>query len=123
MEPHILRVRGESWDEEKERDRFSGIWNAANVMVIAIGDTPIGWLSADTAKDAVTLENFYIDSGYRGRGLGTAVLDWFMTQHRGRAVQTVVISGSRSRSLYERAGFGIRSEGDIETPMQAENFA
>jgi GNAT superfamily N-acetyltransferase len=118
MEPHIVRERNKAWIDADEERRFSTIWDPSKVLIIVYNANPIGWLSVDSSRDEVHLENFYIVEQYRNKGLGTAVLNWLVEQYKGQSLITSVIVGSRSRSLYDRAGFAEVGTRDFETRLQ-----
>jgi len=118
IEPHIMSERNEPWIEGNEQTRFSAIWDPARAMVITCEGSPIGWLSVAESDDAVLLENFYIEVDFRNQGLGTAILEWLCGRHKKRPITTTIITGSPSRSLYERAGFVETQRVGFQTVMQ-----
>src|SRR6185437_2779679 len=115
MEQHILRERNESWSHDEEKSRFAKIWDPAKVLIVTCDNEPIGWLSVAKSGDTVHLENFYIEAKYRSKGLGSALLSWLIGQHKNTMFVTSLITGSRSRSLYERVGFAEKRKVRFET--------
>jgi GNAT superfamily N-acetyltransferase len=104
MEPHILRVRGEKWESKVEQTRFAALWDPAKVLIIECDSNSIGWLAVDDASAGVTLENFYIDERFRGKGLGRSLLTWLASQYPGRQIRVSVIPGVKSSAFYLQAG-------------------
>jgi GNAT superfamily N-acetyltransferase len=63
------------------------------------------------------LTNLYVRDDLRGGGIGAALLDAALTDCRDRGLDTVVLwATQRSRSLYERHGFG-DPEDAMELPL------
>jgi len=123
IEPLIMQQRNEAWGDDKEKARFATIWDPAKALVLICDGAPIGWLSVAETDESVHLENFYIDETYRNKGLGTAVLSWLLTEYKKRPFTTSVISGNRSRALYERVGFSETQQVGFETKMQLTKAA
>lgn len=123
MEEHILRVRAEGWIEQHEQARFTLIWDPTKALVIECEGAPIGWLSVERGESQVTLENFYVDERYRGRGLGTGVLTWLSAEYPAQPLHVSLIAGSRASSLYQRLGFVRVSEDQVETKFQRSKLA
>jgi predicted acetyltransferase len=105
MTPHIRKLRGLGWDTAIEEKRFSEIWDLKKVLIIEIPSGPIGWLSIDGSEMAVRIENIFIEEKYRNRGLGTRLLKWVFTEHKGRPFACTIIKGSKSRKFFERLKF------------------
>jgi ribosomal protein S18 acetylase RimI-like enzyme len=64
-----------------------------------------GWEDADTPELSVTTFQ-----GFRGRGVGTALLQRLFDEARARDVRAISLSvedGNRARHLYERLGFEV----------------
>jgi GNAT superfamily N-acetyltransferase len=63
------------------------------------------------------LTNLYVRDDLRGGGIGAALLDAALAECRMRGLDTVVLwATQRSRSLYERHGFGV-PEDAMELPL------
>ena len=57
------------------------------------------------------LTNFYIQESHRGKGMGTRLLTIALDWCRARKVHAVILwPTEKSRSLYERHGFAVRSD-------------
>jgi phosphinothricin acetyltransferase len=105
-----LEVR--SWKEQ--RQWFAEHRSPYRVLVAALGDTVAGWGSVSlfrarpayrfTAEDSI-----YVQEGFRGRGIGAALLDALIETARERGFHSIMalIDGGNTVSigLHERFGF------------------
>jgi GNAT superfamily N-acetyltransferase len=113
LEPHILSERGEAWSDAAEQERFKHVWSVERASVIEVDGAAAGWISIDASGDALVIENFYIEAPLRGKGLGTAILEWAKQTHPAKAIKVDVISGCRSESLYRRLGLEVQKNTDF----------
>lgn len=76
-------------------------------LVIERGGEPIGRIYVDTAPGPLRLMDISIVPAERGRGLGTALLEWLAAwaDREGRAVTLHVEANNPARRLYARHGF------------------
>lgn len=104
--------REAGFDEETWRSRLDG---GTGPAVLGLADkTPVamgaGWLYEPGRLMVVAM---WTDPAWRGRGLGTAVLDQVVGWARGRGLRTdlwVADANPAARRLYERHGF--RADGE-----------
>lgn len=76
---------------------------AAWCRLFKASDPGYGYVAADVPELSIG-----VDPGYRGRGIGTALLDTVIAQAASRGHRGISLSvedGNRARELYERAGF------------------
>jgi GNAT superfamily N-acetyltransferase len=68
------------------------------------------------------LEHFYIHPDYQGRRIGSQVLNMLLKRDevRGRRVTLNVLQGSPARRLYERFGFVLDSEDEVDVFMSVQ---
>ena len=63
------------------------------------------------------LEHLYVAAGHQGRGLGRRVLEQVLRSDDPRPVRLNVLQGSAARRLYERHGFVVEREDDVDVWM------
>ncbi len=92
------------WDRIDTDDRLL-------VLLAEAGGRPIGWISADHGASGVVDIGMGIVDGWRGRGVGTALLDRAMNWARSVGGHKVALSvwphNSAGRALYEKFGFEV----------------
>ncbi|MFF3640873.1 GNAT family N-acetyltransferase [Streptomyces sp. NPDC002564] len=106
FDPHRVRQR--------LRDSFS-----AHTSVIETAGVLTGCVTLRPAEDGWWLEHFYLAPRAQGRGLGSAVLGALLarTDAEGVPVRLDVLQGSAARRLYERHGFTVESEDQVDVFM------
>jgi ribosomal protein S18 acetylase RimI-like enzyme len=78
---------------------------AAWCRMFTADDPGYGYVADDVPELSIG-----VSPGWRGRGIGTALLDRLISQARGRGMRAISLSvedGNRARALYERAGFNV----------------
>ncbi|MEV0195062.1 GNAT family N-acetyltransferase [Nonomuraea sp. NPDC050691] len=78
-----------------------------------------GCVALRPAKDSYWLEHFYLDPDLQGRGIGQAVMRWLLEQcdRENAVVRLNVLQGSPARRLYERHGFTVETEDEVDIFM------
>ncbi len=72
-------------------------------------DFPPHWMDAEPVR--AYLLNFYVEPGFRGRGLAYELLQRAVEEARGRGVKVVSLHASKfGRPIYERNGFEASTE-------------
>jgi GNAT superfamily N-acetyltransferase len=68
------------------------------------------------------LEHFYIHTDYQGQQIGTQVLNMLLKRDevKGKRVILNVLQGSPARRLYERFGFVLDSEDEVDVYMSVQ---
>jgi RimJ/RimL family protein N-acetyltransferase len=88
--------------------RFVGSDRDAMFLAFAGGDA-VGWLSVERDGDGAAEIGMGIVDGFRGRGIGSALMDVAVAwgEHRGveRLVLRVFPHNDRARALYRKFGF------------------
>lgn len=79
----------------------------ARFQLIEVNGERAGRLSVAQTADAVEIIDLIVASDFRGRGLGTALLQECLAEARsaGLPARLHVEQGNRARELYERLGF------------------
>jgi len=110
------------YDEIRVRERFRNTFQPEHTQVLELEDTLIGCVSLKPGDGEFLLEHFYIDPDYQGRKLGTKVLNMLLEQEsvKGRRVTLNVLKGSPAKRLYERFGFTVDDEDEVDVFMSRD---
>lgn len=78
-----------------------------------------GCVALRPEEDTYWLEHFYLNPDLQGRGIGSAVLSRLLEQcdHEAATVRLNVLQGSSARRLYERHGFTVETEDEVDVFM------
>ena len=79
--------------------------NINNYTAISLAGKTVGYYRLEKQGDKWELDDFYILPAYRGRGLGSAVLENICANTGGRIFLYVFRKNIRAISLYNRFGF------------------
>lgn len=107
------------YDEIRVRERFRNTFQPEHTQILELDGVLIGCVSLKPGDGEFLLEHFYIDPDYQGRKLGTKVLNMLFEQEvvRGRRVNLNVLQGSPAKRLYERFGFTVDHEDEVDVFM------
>ncbi|OMF63934.1 GNAT family N-acetyltransferase [Paenibacillus sp. FSL R5-0766] len=110
------------YDDVKVRERFRNTFDPAHTHIIEFGGSMVGCVSLKPKSEAYLLEHFYIHPDYQGQRIGTQVLNMLLEQDevQGRRVILNVLQGSPARRLYERFGFILDSEYEVDVFMSVK---
>lgn len=92
--PKVLR-----WVEQKIS------FNIANYRVITVSGKKAGYYALERQEDCWELDDFYILPEFRGKGIGSAVLESICGSTDGRIILYVFTKNTGAIKLYERFGF------------------
>ncbi|MET7277740.1 GNAT family N-acetyltransferase [Kribbella sp. NPDC005582] len=104
------------YDAVRVRQRFRDGFDPSHTWVISADGVLAGCIALRPASDGPWLEHFYLEPSFQGRGLGSAVLRQVLDSHDG-PLRLNVLQGSPARRLYERHGFIVDSEDDVDIFM------
>jgi GNAT superfamily N-acetyltransferase len=84
-------------------------WDVAQVRIVTIDGTDVGWLQSFIQDDALFLGQLFVDKSLRGQGIGTELIKGLITEaaSAGRAVALGVVKTNPALRLYERLGFRV----------------
>lgn len=120
MKPDLERLG--RFDPVRVRQRFLDAFEPQLTRVIVAEGADVGTIAVRPAADAVWIEHFYLSPEWQGRGLGGAVLRATLAEARGDASRAPyrlnVLQGSAARRLYERHGFVVESEDEVDVFMK-----
>ncbi|MCA8966358.1 MAG: GNAT family N-acetyltransferase [Planctomycetes bacterium] len=105
LRPHVEPLEG--WDQAHHDRGFHAVFDPASVEVIECDGAIAGYRQLHTASDHLLLAGLYVAAGWRGRGLGGAVLADTCRQadRAGLPLRLRVHRGNPARRLYLRHGF------------------
>ncbi len=107
------------YDERRVRQRLRDGFVPAHTWTIEVDGAFAGCVALRPDGEVVWLEHFYLDPALQGRGIGSAVLDRLLERcdRDGVVVRLNVLRGSPARRLYERRGFTLDAEDDVDVFM------
>jgi len=110
------------YDERRVRQRLRDAFGPAYTWIVEVGGAFAGSVSLRPAEDAHWLEHFYLAPQAQGRGIGTAVLRALLGRcdRDGIRVRLNVLQGSAARRLYERHGFALETEDEVDVFLVRE---
>lgn len=115
------------FDPLRVRQRFLDAFVPRHTRVLVVEGADIGVVAVRPEADCVWIEHFYLAPQWQGRGLGGAVLADVLVEARGVAdpvpFRLNVLQGSAARRLYERHGFTVESEDDVDVFMKMDPVA
>ncbi|WP_065571721.1 GNAT family N-acetyltransferase [Microbacterium oleivorans] len=112
MRPDLERLG--VYDETRVRQRFLDAFDPALTRVIVIDGADAGSIAARPTSDGTWLEHFYLDERVQGAGIGTEVLAAALAEDHPLPWRLNVLQGSPARRLYERHGFTLESEDEVD---------
>ncbi|MFC0399886.1 GNAT family N-acetyltransferase [Paraburkholderia rhizosphaerae] len=116
MTEHLVRA-GEPVDDESHRLRM--LANFETARIICCDAQRIGLIKLIRSEDDWRLQQIQILPGYQGRGIGGGVIRAVLAEAReaGVTVSLRVLRRNPAMRLYERLGFQITAESDIDFKM------
>ena len=109
------------WNEAVQDGFFDKSWNEGNYSIILDDGEPCGFCRIDEHDRTLQLVEFAIDVAKQNRGIGSRVLSRFleMARAKGKLAQlNVMKTNTRAKSLYERLGFAVYAENDIQFKLR-----
>ncbi|MET8541695.1 GNAT family N-acetyltransferase [Kitasatospora sp. NPDC004799] len=108
------------WDPDRSRRRVADSFSTRWTSVLLVDGAFAGCVTVrPDERGGRHLELFYLSPHLQGRGLGTAVLRHLLAEAdaAGDPVHLVVLQGSAARRLYERHGFTVVHEDEIDVHL------
>lgn len=119
MRPDLERL--DRYDPVHVRQRFLKAFDPALTRVIVVDGADAGSIAVRPASDGVWVEHFYLATAHQGRGIGSQVLALVLDESTGDApLRLNVLQGSPARRLYERHGFVLYHEDEVDAFLQRE---
>lgn len=105
------------YDPHRVRQRMRDGYLPASTRVVLEDDVEVGCVAVRIEDDARWLEHFYLAPDVQGRGIGGRVLRTVLAEEDPRPFRLNVLQGSPARRLYERHGFTVDSQDDVDVFM------
>lgn len=96
------------------RERFRSGYLPSRTRVIVVDGRDSGSVTVRPADDGLWIEHFYLVPELQGRGVGSAVLAGILREPGLRPHRLNVLQGSPARRLYERHGFVLDHEDQVD---------
>lgn len=118
-------IRQLNLDMDAQISSFQQQWEPAQVQLITLDGTDVGWLQSMTAWDALFLAQLFVDASVQRQGIGTEVMRRVMAEasRTGRAVELAVVKINPALRLYEKLGFKVTHEDHFKFYMRRETDA
>ncbi len=109
-------------DRVAQAASFQQQWAPAEVRVITLDGSDVGWLQSTTQDDWFFIAQLFVDGPFQRRGIGTEVMNRLIDEAaRGNlAVRLEVVKINPALRLYERLGFHITGEDDRRFHMRRD---
>jgi GNAT superfamily N-acetyltransferase len=102
------------FDEDRVRERMRAAFRPEWTRVIVIDGTDAGCITSRPADGERWIEHFYLPASVQGQGIGGSVLRIVLAEPHTGPTRLNVLRGSAARRLYERHGFILDSEDDVD---------
>ncbi|WP_405372161.1 MULTISPECIES: GNAT family N-acetyltransferase [unclassified Microbacterium] len=112
MRPDLERLG--VFSPDRVRQRFLDAFDPALTRVIVVDGADAGSIAIRPASDGTWIEHFYLDELVQGAGIGTEVLTAVLAEHAPLPWRINVLQESPARRLYERHGFVLDSEDEVD---------
>jgi GNAT superfamily N-acetyltransferase len=96
------------------RRRVLDAFDPALTRVIVVDGADAGSVAVRPAPDGTWLEHFYLAQHLQGAGIGTEILQATLAGNRPLPWRLNVLQGSPARRLYERHGFVLDTEDEVD---------
>lgn len=106
------------YDDIRVRQRFRDAFDSTCTRIIVVDGADVGSVAVRPEGGAHWLEHFYIATSHQGRGVGGRILAMVL----GDAVlyRLNVLQGSPARRLYDRHGFVLEREDDVDVFLRLD---
>jgi GNAT superfamily N-acetyltransferase len=105
------------YDADRVRQRLRAGFDPGFTRIIVDRGSAVGSVAVRPDGPVSWLEHFYIDPRVQGRGIGTAVLRTVIHEDPSRTLRLNVLRGSPAQRLYERHGFQVDDQDDVDVFM------
>jgi GNAT superfamily N-acetyltransferase len=105
------------YDDQRVRRRFLDAYRPEHTSVIEVGGVDVGLFAVRPEAQERWFEHLYVALDHQGQGLGSGVLQHVLQVDDLRPLRLDVLQGSQARRLYERHGFVVEREDDVDVWM------
>ncbi|HXC58471.1 MAG TPA: GNAT family N-acetyltransferase, partial [Steroidobacteraceae bacterium] len=106
-----------TWDPSVQDGFFDKSWNDGNYNIILMDGEPCGFCRIDEHDRVLQLVEFAVEVSKQNRGIGSMVLSRFLEMARAKgklAQMNVMRTNTRAKALYERLGFAVFAENEVQ---------
>ncbi|MES0809145.1 GNAT family N-acetyltransferase [Roseibium sp. SCPC15] len=106
-------------DRQRAEKAFKSYFKCHEISLVVIDDDVVGWFQVSEETEQINLDQVYLISAYRNRGLGTLLIRDVMQKaaSKGKPLHLSMIKGNPAITLYQRLGFAFCGEDDIKFHM------
>ncbi|KRA24210.1 acetyltransferase [Microbacterium sp. Root61] len=105
------------FDAVRVRQRMRDGFDPTFTRIIVVDEADVGSVTVRRDTDVRWLEHFYVLPAMQGRGVGRDVLRHILAAQDPMPLRLNVLRGSGARRLYERHGFVVDHEDDVDVFM------
>ena len=115
-------IRELKLDVDKQVSNFRTRWELAQVRIITLDHTDVGWLQSEAQDDGVFLGQLFVTAPYQRQGIGTEVVLQIIREaaHVRQGVKLGLVKTNPALRLYERLGFRITHEDERKFYMRRD---
>ncbi len=108
-----------TWDKELQNKFFQDGWVRAPHQVVLLNGEPIGVVSVEELNDHSFIHEIQILPEFQRKGIGSRILVDLLARagQSGKFVKLKVLRENEAKRLYERHGFVVSEERDIDYVM------
>jgi ribosomal protein S18 acetylase RimI-like enzyme len=109
-------------DRAAQAASFQQQWDLAQVRIIALDGSDVGWLQTIAQDDELFVAQMFVDRPFQRRGIGTEVMKRLIGEAArvNQAMRLSVVKINPAVSLYERLGFRVIREDDRKFYMKRD---
>ena len=106
------------WVDEEFKKGFK----IPDIKIIAVNDSPIGYFDCEFTETHIHINNIQISASMQGKGIGTRVLNQFVSLHRDKRIILTVFEDNPAKRIYVRLGFSVyhKQGGTIKMELPAQ---
>lgn len=108
---YVERLLG-GWDEADQRARFDRRFEGAMTEMITVAGETVGFVQLEVDPPGLRICNVVIADGWRGRGIGSAVIGLVAARTAG-PLRLRVFQANPAVALYRRLGFRVVGEDQV----------
>ncbi|ROQ07171.1 acetyltransferase (GNAT) family protein [Curtobacterium sp. PhB172] len=105
------------FDAVRVRRRMRDAFAPEHTRVVVVDGCDRGSITVRPDADTRWIEHFYLAPDAQGRGIGSTVLRTVLSASHTGTTRLNVLQGSPARRLYERHGFVVDTEDDVDVFM------
>jgi ribosomal protein S18 acetylase RimI-like enzyme len=123
MQPLLQALQ--AWDEADVLGRFRANFNLAQVKIIQVGGSDVGFVQTSETDTEIRLDQIHLQRAQRSRGIGSQLIGDLQRAALAekKALTLAVVRGNRALALYQRLGFIVVREDATKLYMRFDGKA